>query len=255
MSIERTLGAAVAGCMLLLGGCAWFTDFKEQPDIDPWEVAVVDSSVVDLDTMVPRGNPPFSVPITGAAVPGYAVSYRPLPGVIDSMSSLANPTPVTEASLLNGRKYYQINCAVCHGMGGAGDGPVASYGLGISLLTPAARGYTDGYLFGMIRNGRGLMPTYNRVEEMDRWDVVNYIRALQGSTPFTADTSLLARPGETGDRVPGHTETAPTRPAPYAHPGRRAAMPDLLPAAVRVPVDSGPRADTTAPQGGGDETP
>ena len=31
----------------------------------------------------------------------------------------------------------------------------------------------------MIRNGRGTMPTYNRIEEMERWDVVNYVRGLQ----------------------------------------------------------------------------
>ena len=45
------------------------------------------------------------------------------------------------------------------------------------------KGRTDGYIFGMIRNGRGLMPPYNRIEEMDRWDVVNYVRALQGKLP------------------------------------------------------------------------
>ncbi len=42
------------------------------------------------------------------------------------------------------------------------------------------RNRTDGYIFGMIRNGGVFMPTYNRIEEMDRWDVVNYVRALAG---------------------------------------------------------------------------
>ncbi len=57
---------------------------------------------------------------------------------------------------------------------------------------------TDGYIWGMIRNGRGLMPTYNRIEELDRWDVVNYVRGLQGScrrsSRRTRCTVVPARP-------------------------------------------------------------
>ena len=78
------------------------------------------------------------------------------------------------------------------------------------------RRVTDGYIFGMIRNGRGLMPTYNRIEEMDRWDVVNYVRGLQGKLPQPVPTGPVGCPGETGAcvaRVP--RSTAPTRPVPY----------------------------------------
>ena len=39
----------------------------------------------------------------------------------------------------------------------------------MSIVTDKAKAYADGYIFGMIRNGRGLMPTYNRIEEPDRW--------------------------------------------------------------------------------------
>jgi hypothetical protein len=33
--ISRTLSVAVAA--LALSACSWFTDFKDQPDIDPWQ--------------------------------------------------------------------------------------------------------------------------------------------------------------------------------------------------------------------------
>jgi hypothetical protein len=112
--------------------------------------------------------------------------------------------------------YYQINCAVCHGDAGAGDGPATKLGIpGISLVTDITRARTDGYLFGMIRNGRGLMPSYNRIEEPDRWDVVNYLRGLQGSAGVQVETGPLAAPGVTGKMLPGATRTAPTRPAPF----------------------------------------
>ncbi|HEY4671765.1 MAG TPA: cytochrome c, partial [Gemmatimonadaceae bacterium] len=74
------------------------------------------------------------------------------------------------------------------------------------------------YIFGMIRNGRGLMPPYNRIEEMDRWDVVNYVRALQGVGGKTVAIGPLAAPGVTGDKVPGATTLAPQQPEPFYNP-------------------------------------
>jgi hypothetical protein len=65
----------------------------------------------------------------------------------------------------------------------------------------------------MIRNGRGLMPSYNRIEEYDRWDVVNYLRGLQGK--YTVAIGPVGLPGETGDKVPGFSQMGPTRPSPY----------------------------------------
>jgi len=70
----------------------------------------------------------------------------------------------------------------------------------------------------MIRNGRGLMPPYNRIEEMDRWDVVNYVRALQGVNGKTVAVGPLAPPGVTGDKVPGPTRMGPNVSAPFFNP-------------------------------------
>jgi mono/diheme cytochrome c family protein len=196
--------------ILALGACSWFTDFKEQPKFDPWEST--------SDTIPFRGNPQNSVSVYGTAAPGYAVSRQRLPGTIDSMKAIPNPVPADARSLSNGHKYYAINCAVCHGYEGKGDGPATKYGMpGMNLAGPGAPsfGYTDGYIWGMMRNGRGLMPTYNRIEEFDRWDVVNYIRGLQGR--YQVATGPVGLPGETGDKVPGPSQMGPTRPSPYYH--------------------------------------
>ena len=226
--------------LLPLGGCEWFSDFKRQPVIYPWD---------SRDTLTAsRGNPQGSVPTSGSRVAGFEVSYSGMPTTVDSMSGLANPTPPNSASLANGRKYYQINCAVCHGDRGMGDGPVTKYGMpGIAITGEATRARSDGYIYGMIRNGRGLMPTYNRIEEMDRWDVVNYVRALQGGGAVAVGP--LAPPGVTGDKVPGPTRIGPTRPAPYfgsLAPARASVVaPDTAHAA-----DTTARADTTRPAAG-----
>ncbi|HVZ78874.1 MAG TPA: cytochrome c [Gemmatimonadaceae bacterium] len=208
-TLRRAALALVA--MGSLSACSWFTDMKQQPKWDPWESA--------SDTIPFRANPQNSVSVYGTAAPGYEYGRTALPGTIDSMAAIPNPVPADARSLANGRKYFQINCAVCHGVAGAGDGIATKYGMvPMPLTSDHAKGLTDGYIFGMIRNGRGLMPTYNRIEEPDRWDVVNYVRALQGKLPgVTVPTGPLGIPGETGDKVPGATQMGPNRPAPYYH--------------------------------------
>jgi mono/diheme cytochrome c family protein len=212
----RRARAVFAGAFILFtsASCEWFTDFKRQPSLWTWEPV--------KDSLTPsRGNPMYSVPTTGMTVAAFQVSHGQFPATIDSMAGIPNPTPMSDASLLNGRKYFQINCAVCHGDAGMGDGPATKLGMpGISLVTDITKGRTDGYIFGMIRNGRGLMPTYNRIEDPDRWDVVNYLRGLQGMAGKQVETGPLAAPGVTGDKLPGVTRTAPTRPSRYRGAGQ-----------------------------------
>jgi mono/diheme cytochrome c family protein len=209
----RARSLLVLPLVLSLGACSWFTDFKREPKIDPWETAA--------DTIPFRGNPQNSIPIYGSVAPGFLYDRGQLPQVIATFASIPNPVPANDSSVNAGRIQYQINCAVCHGALGKGDGPVSKYGMfPLPIGTPQSpsAGYTDGYIFGIIRNGRGLMPTYNRIEEMDRWSIVNYLRSLQGKLAIAADTSH-GRPGETGPLVPGASVMGPTRPAPYYHPG------------------------------------
>jgi mono/diheme cytochrome c family protein len=229
--------------VLFLSACSWFTDFKQQPKIDPWETP--------NDSTPFRGNPLMSVPTTGSAAPGFQYDRLPTPGAITAMAGIANPIPADSASVNRGRIQYQINCAVCHGAGGQGFvlmkyGPVAAPPLG---ATAPAAGYTDGYLFGIIRNGRGQMPPYNRIEEPDRWDIVNSLRSLQGKVAIAADTSHC-RPGETGLCVPGASQHGPTRPAPFFRPtplvgGEAHALPGAPPATGTNPTAPPAPHDTT----------
>lgn len=207
---------------LLLTACPWFTTFTDQPRQEPWEQQWSDTVTwlgVRPESLPSRGNPQFSVPIYGTTVAAFVISSQPTPAALDSLALLPNPTPVSDSSLANGRRHYQINCAVCHGAAGAGDGPVITYGLPApSLVTDIAKNRSDGYVYGVIRNGRGLMPPYNRIEDMDRWDVVNYLRGLQGRLGAPVSTDPAGEPGENGPTVPTHSLTAPTRPVPFARP-------------------------------------
>jgi mono/diheme cytochrome c family protein len=234
---------------MLASACSWFTDFKDQPDIDPWQSPA--------DTIGARGNPQFSVAVTGRTAPGFMASYaNGGPVLDDTLARLRNPVPADARSLDNGRKYYQINCAVCHGLAGGaqpsapgggalGDGPVAGPKYGFyppSLRTDRVRNFPDGYIWGVIRNGRGTMPPYDRIEEMDRWDVVNYIRALQQQN-VTVPVTPAGKPGETGRTLPGYTRLGPTIPSPYLRPDGRI---NLAPMNETTGSEQGTTADTSS---------
>jgi mono/diheme cytochrome c family protein len=100
------------------------------------------------------------------------------------LASLENPVSADAESLARGEELYLRNCAVCHGEAGLGAEAyilekwpaLAAYNL---ALDPVA-GYPDGYLYGMIRVGRGMMPAYgHQITHFDRWNIVNYVRTLQ----------------------------------------------------------------------------
>jgi hypothetical protein len=53
----------------------------------------------------------------------------------------------------------------------------------LNLLSERALDLSDGYIYGMIANGRGVMPSYRRVQHEDRWYLVEYVRKLQEEAP------------------------------------------------------------------------
>lgn len=101
---------------------------------------------------------------------------------------LKNPIvgKMEEDVLLTGQKYYETNCAVCHGFKGEG-GEVAKAPatLKMALKPPAVvsdkvKAWTDGHLYHVITMGQGVMGPYaSHVPQAYRWQVVNYIRFLE----------------------------------------------------------------------------
>jgi mono/diheme cytochrome c family protein len=107
----------------------------------------------------------------------------------DVVVNLPNPVAPTEESLDRGEELFVRFCAPCHGPDGSGvSGYIIPAGFPpYPLVSDRVAGFTDGYIYGMIRVGRGNMPAYgHRISHFDRWNVVNYLRVLQGvATPPT----------------------------------------------------------------------
>jgi len=121
----------------------------------------------------PLPLPARSIPIQGAAY-------------IPELGAPSNPVEANDTSLANGKNYYDYSCALCHGDTGEGNGPFS--GLlrkfpPADLLDENRKSLSDGAIFVTITEGiPGKMPNLREnlpTAEM-RWDVVNYVRFLQG---------------------------------------------------------------------------
>jgi mono/diheme cytochrome c family protein len=92
------------------------------------------------------------------------------------------PYPIDRALLERGQGRFNIYCAPCHGESGYGDGTIVQRGFSPppSYHTDRLRQAPVGYLFGVVTNGLGSMPSYAaQVPVPDRWAIIAYIRALQ----------------------------------------------------------------------------
>ena len=93
---------------------------------------------------------------------------------------LQNPVAFEKDSLWRGKRLWSANCLTCHG-NGKEKGPVAAFLPVPNLIEDFYKGRTDGYVFGVIHNGGAAMPRYGfKFSEREHWDLVNYVRFLQG---------------------------------------------------------------------------
>ncbi len=94
-----------------------------------------------------------------------------------------NPVPADQASLERGKELYTINCVLCHGVDGKGDGPVASHleNKPFDLTSFPIHSIQDGGIFFIMSYGvPEKMPALNEnLTVRERWDIVNYVRTLK----------------------------------------------------------------------------
>jgi mono/diheme cytochrome c family protein len=156
-----------------------FAFMRESPGFDPYEA--------------PRPPPEHSVAFDGPTGQVPAPFEASQAGLLAFGEANANPIPRTADSETRGEVMYARYCQICHGPEGMGGntGTVTSTGVYPPIVPPVAAGrattLSDGYIYGIIRVGRGLMPAYAvQVPHEDRWHIVNYLRSLQDGAPAAA---------------------------------------------------------------------
>ena len=94
----------------------------------------------------------------------------------------ANPVKSSPESLARARKWWNLDCAKCHGKGGDGRGDTAAdMKLKIADFTDptSLKNRTDGEIVYIIKNGdQDMPPEGDRIKVQENWDLVNYVRSL-----------------------------------------------------------------------------
>lgn len=118
----------------------------------------------------------LAVALLAVTVLGQNLSYVSDPNWKTPPEAVSKPNPLAGQPELagGGRKLFQRNCAQCHGEKGQGLKNAAD------LQLPVVQQQSDGALFWKITNGnpRRGMPSFSGIPELQRWQLVLYLRTL-----------------------------------------------------------------------------
>ncbi len=162
---------------------------------------------------MPRNAPPGSIPYQSPAGEVFPELQPTDQSITAFAATHRNPVPMTDSAALKaGQALFSRYCFVCHGPLARGDGPILNnplskdptqasgkFPFAPNLTLPITVQRPDGYIFGIITAGRGLMPEYgSKIPAPERWYVVNYLRTLQraagGATATTTGPAAGAPP-------------------------------------------------------------
>jgi len=144
--------------VLLAGGCWMFLLRRHAPN------ALLIGSLVLLSAGLAVGLPPLMVP-------AFPDTYR------------TSPVSYNTTSIDGGAELFRQHCSACHGASGVGDGPALPTlrARPADLTAGRPSDHTAGDIYWWISQGvpEGMMPGFaQKLTEEERWDVVNYLRAL-----------------------------------------------------------------------------
>ena len=164
--------AAALFLLALLGPLGCRQDMHNQPKYQPFEESTF------FDDL--RSSRPL---VAGVVARGHLDEDQAFfTGATASGPVTDNPLGLGRDVLLRGQERYNIYCSPCHDRVGTGTGMIVQRGYKQppTFHDDRLRSVPDGYIFQVITNGFGVMPTYApQVPARDRWAIIAYIRALQ----------------------------------------------------------------------------
>jgi mono/diheme cytochrome c family protein len=149
-------------------------------------VSLGTSSFLAQEKQPPQEKPPAAPTTAAPATTTVPHTYQ----ISQEQKERKNPVRLTDFSAGLGKKHFLTDCAMCHGENadGKGDLAVEMKLHPPDLHKPEVLGKrTDGELFVIISGGSDTMPGENtRMTEKQRWQIINYLRTLEGKTPAKA---------------------------------------------------------------------
>ncbi len=111
------------------------------------------------------------------------------------VSKVEKPWISSDDLIAHGKQVYTTNCAVCHGPGGAGDGPAGK------ALVPPPRNLIEGKwkvggdsiaLYKTLKDGIAgtSMASFAHIPKLDRWALVHFMRSITENKVSDNDSEL-----------------------------------------------------------------
>ena len=126
----------------------------------------------------------LAIPVlTQPQSPGTAAqkpsSYAVIPIEASKQQNPVKPSPESTA---RAKRWWALDCEMCHGKNGEGKGETAKE-MKLTMMDftnpDTLKDRTDGDIFYIIKNGHNDMPAEGpRVKTEEAWDLVNYVRAF-----------------------------------------------------------------------------
>jgi mono/diheme cytochrome c family protein len=112
-----------------------------------------------------------------------------------SASMITNPFVFTKDETDGeGKKLYTVNCAICHGEKGDGQGhlvQINKFPPPPSYLMEPLLSLADGKRYHTLMYGKNLMGSYaSQLSHRERWLVLSYVKSLQGAGKPAAETAM-----------------------------------------------------------------
>ena len=116
---------------------------------------------------------------TQSAAAQNAPSYSAIPV---EAAKAPNPVKSSPESLARAKKWWGLDCAMCHNANGNGQGDTAKE-MKLKLVDftdpKTLKDRTDGEIYYIIKNGHNDMPPEGpRIKTEEGWDLVNYVRSF-----------------------------------------------------------------------------
>lgn len=172
----------------------------------------------EFDSLKARGIFYDAMPVPGTVARGDMMSYHLTADsnglkAADALKSPLDSSAITKEAMTEAQRLYLVNCAICHGPGLDGNGPLYNGGNGPYPVAPRnltdayTKALSDGHIFHVVTFGIRSMGSYaSQLTPQQRWWVIKYIRAKQGGgSTGTADSTKTA--GAAG----AATATAPAK--------------------------------------------
>jgi mono/diheme cytochrome c family protein len=131
------------------------------------------SQMIEQESIAYEQGPRLAAPAASVPIQGL---------VLVAGQPASQPVPSGPDSIQRGKVLFNINCYMCHGETGQGNGKLSGYfnPKPFDLTSADVQKLPDSEIFLVISQGRGQMPSLaENLSASERWDVINFVRTLK----------------------------------------------------------------------------